>query len=171
MTLLTSPNFAVGADGREHRSATPAGLIQPQVGNPSTLPLIDLPDDRPGRQRPAGRDERLQGSERTGDPVALPARGSRSARSRAEPADQRADQPARCTVTPFVDLPHLSVVQILTTPHAAGSADAAAMNADSAIQLPLRIAFVAFFAVVIQETRDLPDLDLRRDAPTSRRWS
>jgi rod shape-determining protein MreC len=41
VTLITSPDFAVGATIENQNGAS--GLIQPQVGNPTTLMLNDLP--------------------------------------------------------------------------------------------------------------------------------
>ena len=41
VTLITSPNFAVGAMIESNQDS--AGLLQPQVGNPNTLMLNDLP--------------------------------------------------------------------------------------------------------------------------------
>ncbi len=116
VSLVTSPKFSVGAE-IENGSA-PSGLIQPQVGNPSTLTLIDLPANSSssvvsdqlvvtsGFKDP--HDPTLESYAPAGIPIGTV--------SSADPQNSIiANQDVQ--VTPLADLQHLSLVQILTRPH------------------------------------------------------
>ncbi len=113
VTLITSPKFAVGAMVED--GSNDAGVLQPAVGNQGALVLSSLPSTAKVAQ--------LQMVVTSGfsDP-ANPA--IHSYYPAGIPIGQVSNQDASTTVvtsqqvnvTPFVDLTHLSVVQILTRP-------------------------------------------------------
>jgi rod shape-determining protein MreC len=113
--LLTSPKFSVGAMIENDSQA--GGLIQPQVGNPSTLTLIDLPNDASnisynqlvvtnGFQDP--NNPAIESYAPPGIPI-----GTVSTTN----PQQSVLTSQQVQVTPLADLQNLSVVQILTRPH------------------------------------------------------
>jgi rod shape-determining protein MreC len=114
VSLITSPNFAVGAT-IENESGAP-GLIQPQVGDPSTLELNDLPSSSN-----VSRDQ-LVVTSGFQDPSAptiesyAPAGIPIGTVSSTDPQSSLL-QNQQVQVTPLADLQHLSLVQILTHPH------------------------------------------------------
>ncbi len=116
VSLVTSPKFSVGAEIQNGSGA--AGLIQPQVGNPSTLTLIDVPTDSSssvvsnqlvvtsGFKDP--HDPTLESYAPAGIPIGTV--------SSADPQSSILTN-GDVQVTPLADLQHLSLVQILTRPH------------------------------------------------------
>ena len=115
VNLITSPNFSVGAMIENDSQA--GGLIQPQVGNPSTLSLVDLPNDASniaynqlvvtnGFQDP--KDPTIESWAPPGIPI-----GTISTTN----PQQSVLTSQQVQVTPLADLQNLSLVQILTQPH------------------------------------------------------
>lgn len=117
VSLITSPNFSVGAMIESNSDS--AGLIQPQVGNPNTLELNDLPSSASngltnnqlvvtsGFQDPSNH--AVQSIYPPGIPIGTV--------SSTNPQNSVLTN-QQVQVTPLVDLQHLSLVQILTHPHA-----------------------------------------------------
>jgi rod shape-determining protein MreC len=113
VTLITSPKFAIGAEIATEDLA--AGLIQPDLGNPSTLELSDLPTNSnvsfgelvvtSGFQDPT--DKSIHSIAPPGIPIGTV--------SSSDPQTSVVEN-QQVTVTPSADLQHLSVVQILTRP-------------------------------------------------------
>jgi rod shape-determining protein MreC len=117
VSLITSPKFSVGAEIETYSGA--AGLIQPQVGDPSTLELVDLPTSSnvssgelvvtSGFQDPNA--PTVESFAPQGIPIGTV--------SSTNPENSLlTDQQVQ--VTPLADLQHLSLVQILTHPHHGG---------------------------------------------------
>lgn len=114
VSLLTSPDFAVGA--KVENNSGSAGLIAPEVGNPSTLQLSDLPTTAP--QVGTGQIIVTSGFQDSGNgaihslyPAGIPI-GTIS--SEDPQGSVLTNQPIQ--VTPLADLADLSTVQILTHP-------------------------------------------------------
>ena len=113
VALITSPKFSVGAM-IENEAGAP-GLIQPEVGNPSTLTLIDIPASSnvsfnqlvvtSGFRDPANR--AIQSFAPQGIPIGTV--------SSTNPQNSVLTS-QEVQVTPLADLQHLSLVQILTRP-------------------------------------------------------
>lgn len=114
VSLITSPKFSVGATIQNESGA--AGLIQPQVGNPSTLTLIDIPASSnvsfnqlvvtSGFKDP--HDPIIESYAPPGIPIGTV--------SSTNPQNSVLTN-QQVQVTPLADLQHLSLVQILTHPH------------------------------------------------------
>jgi rod shape-determining protein MreC len=116
VSLLTSPSFSVGA--MIESGTNSAGLLQPQVGNPSTLMLNDLPASASnglakqqlvvtsGFQDP--KNHEIRSEYPPGIPIGTV--------SSTNPQNSVLTD-AQVQVTPLVDFQHLSLVQILTRPH------------------------------------------------------
>ena len=113
VSLLTSPDFAVGAEVENNTGS--AGLIQPQAGNPSTLQLIDLPTTA---QVNTGQMVVTSGFKDPGEPSihSVYPRGIPIGTITSENAQTSVGTNQPLQVTPFADLPDLSAVQILTHP-------------------------------------------------------
>ncbi len=117
VSLITSPNFSVGAMIESNTESE--GLIQPQVGNPTTLTLIDLPASASNGLTKtqlvvtSGISDPSNPSIGSLYPAGIPI-GTVSS-TNPQNSVLTSDQ---VQVTPLVDLQHLSVVQILTRPHA-----------------------------------------------------
>jgi rod shape-determining protein MreC len=115
VTLLTSPDFAAGAMVAGNGGAT--GLIQPEAGNPSTLVLHNL-----ASSADVGSDNLIvtSGFKDQSDPLAqskYPPGIPIGTVSNEDP--QTSVQTSQeVNVTPLVDVADLSVVQVLTKPHA-----------------------------------------------------
>lgn len=117
VSLITSPKFSVGAEIETYSGA--AGLIQPQVGDPSILELVDLPTSSnvssgelvvtSGFQDPHAP---------TVESFAPPGIPIGTVSSTNPENSLLTDQQVQ--VTPLADLQHLSLVQILTDPHHGG---------------------------------------------------
>ncbi len=113
VSLITSPKFSVGATVENNSGAS--GLIQPEVGNPSTLTLINLPTNSnvaygnlvvtSGFVDP--HDPTIESFAPPGIPI-----GTVSSTS---PQNSLLTN-QQVQVTPLADLQHLSLVQILTRP-------------------------------------------------------
>jgi rod shape-determining protein MreC len=113
VSLLTSPDFAVGAMVENTRGS--AGLIQPEAGNPTTLQLLDLPTTA---QASTGQMVVTSGFKDPGQtaihslyPPGIPI-GTISSEN--PQTSVQTNQPLQ--VTPLADLQDLSAVQILTHP-------------------------------------------------------
>jgi rod shape-determining protein MreC len=115
--LITSPSFSVGATIES--GSNPEGLIQPQAGNPSTLTMIDLPQSAANGLSnsqlvvTSGIKDPHNSEIRSVYPAGIPI----GTVSSTNPQNSvLADQ--QVPVTPLVNFQHLSLVQILTRPHA-----------------------------------------------------
>ncbi len=118
VTELFGPNFAVGA---EDAVTGDPGVLQPAVGNPTSLQMVDLPAQATGIktgdmvvtsgfQDP--QDSRIHSLYPPGIPIGYISSSSPTALDNSVLNDQEAQ------VSPYADLHHLSVVQILTRPYA-----------------------------------------------------
>jgi rod shape-determining protein MreC len=120
VNLLTSPNFAVGAMvaiiGASAKSDS-AGLIQPKVGNPSTLVLQNLPTTA---QVGNGDLVVTSGFKDPSQPIAqsFAPPGIPIGNISSEDPQTGVQTSGQVDVSPSADLTHLSVVQVLTKPHA-----------------------------------------------------
>jgi rod shape-determining protein MreC len=114
VSLITSPNFAIGASIENNSGA--AGLIQPKVGDPGVLELIDLPTDSnvSEGQLVVTNDLKDPGSPtiQSYAPAGIPIGTVSSTNPQSSLLENQEEQ-----VTPVADLQHLSVVQILLNPH------------------------------------------------------
>lgn len=116
VTLITGPNFSVGAEVQNKEGVS--GLIQPKVGDPSTLTLGHLPTGSHvsagqlvvtnGFQDPTPSERYVESWAPQGIPIGTV--------SGANPENDLLTN-QQVQVTPLADLEHLSVVQILTRPH------------------------------------------------------
>ena len=113
VSLITSPNFAVGAMV-ENDSGAP-GLIQPRVGDPTTLMLNDLPSNSNVSNSQlvvtSGFKDPNAPTIESYAPPAIPIGTVSSENPQISVATSQQVQ-----VTPLADLQHLSLVQILTHP-------------------------------------------------------
>jgi rod shape-determining protein MreC len=124
VTELTDDNFAVGAVILDDKGD--AGELVPAVGNPNSLLLQYLPPHATDINQSGSVDRVVtSGFVDSTDPVihsyfppGIPI-GYVSSVNLATLLNQQ-----QVTVAPYVDLRHLSVVQILTRPHASGTASA-----------------------------------------------
>ena len=117
VSLITSPNFAIGAEVQNDLGAP--GVIQPQLGQPGTLVLNDLP------QSAHISNDQLVVTNGFRDPksptiesVAPPGIPIGKVSSTNPQSSVLTNQ--QVTVTPLADLQYLSLVQILTRPHSNG---------------------------------------------------
>jgi rod shape-determining protein MreC len=115
VTLITSPDFAVGA--MVENTAGDSGVLQPAVGNPGALELSGLPTTA---QVQTGQEVVTSGFQDTNDPAiksyypaAIPI-GQISSQN----PDSLVYTNQAVQVNPAVDLTHLSVVRVLTKPFA-----------------------------------------------------
>jgi rod shape-determining protein MreC len=114
VSLITSPNFAVGAEIENEAGA--AGLIQPKVGDPGVLVLNNLPTSS------TVANGQLVVTDGFKDPSAptvesyAPAGIPIGTVSSTDPQNSLLENQQE-QVTPLADLQHLSLVQILTHPH------------------------------------------------------
>ncbi|WP_249020292.1 rod shape-determining protein MreC [Conexibacter sp. S30A1] len=114
VSLITSSKFSVGAMIENESGA--AGLIEPQVGDPNALTLIDLPPNSnvsfnqlvvtSGFRDP--HDPAIQSFAPPGIPIGTVS----STNPQNSVLTNQEEQ-----VTPLADLQHLTLVQILTRPH------------------------------------------------------
>jgi rod shape-determining protein MreC len=114
VTLLTDPSYAVGAEVLAGNS-TYAGVLVPQAGNPTSLLLTDL---RPQAPVTYGQEVVTSGFIDPGNPAVhslYPPNIPIGTVSNQNTQDTIAND-QQVQVQPFVDLPSLSVVQILTRP-------------------------------------------------------
>jgi rod shape-determining protein MreC len=115
VNLLTSPNFAVGAMVASNGGS--AGLLQPKVGNPSTLVLQNLPATSQVGSNDlvvtSGFEDSSQQIAQSFSPPGIPI--GTIANENPQTSVQTSGQ---VSVSPLVDLTHLSEVQVLTRPHA-----------------------------------------------------
>jgi rod shape-determining protein MreC len=120
VTLISAPKFAVGAmieDTQGNTAQAYPGVLQPAVGDASSMVLSQLPSTAQVSQ---GQDVVTSGFEDSSNPAI------RSFYPRGIPIGQVSNLNAQDTVVtnqqvdvaPFVNLTQLSVVQILTKPHA-----------------------------------------------------
>jgi rod shape-determining protein MreC len=120
VTLITSPKFAVGAMVEDTQGSSAQGyygVLQPAVGNPDSLVLGSLPTTAQVSQ---GQDVVTSGFKDSGDPTI------ESYYPPGIPIGQISNQDAQNTVAtseqvdvaPFVNFTQLSLVQVLTKPHA-----------------------------------------------------
>lgn len=117
VSLITSPNFAIGAEVQNDLGAP--GVIQPKLGEPGTLVLDDLP------QSAHIANDQLVVTNGFQDPrsptiesVAPPGIPIGKVSSTNPQSSVLTNQ--QVTVTPLADLQYLSLVQILTRPHSNG---------------------------------------------------
>lgn len=113
VTELTGDKFAVGAEIDDPDGD--AGILQPAVGNPNSLLLEDLPpqtgDIQPGKSYPvvtSGFEDPADPVIKSWSPPGIPI-GYVSSVNENTVLNQQ-----DVTVTPYADLHHLSIVQILT---------------------------------------------------------
>ena len=117
VSLITSPSFSVGAMIQSNSASD--GLIQPEVGNPATLTLIDLPSSAANGLTnkqlvvTSGITDPHNSAIGSLYPAGIPIGTVSSANPQNSVLTSQTVQ-----VTPLVDLQHLSVVQVLTRPHA-----------------------------------------------------
>jgi rod shape-determining protein MreC len=117
VSLITSPSFSAGA--MIESGSNPQGLIQPQAGNPSTLTMIDLPASAANGLSnsqlvvTSGIKDRGNPAIHSNYPAGIPI-GTVSSTNPQNSVLTNQQVP----VTPLVNLQHLSLVQILTNPHA-----------------------------------------------------
>lgn len=114
VTELTGDKFAVGAEVEDAQGDT--GVLQPAVGNPSSLLLQDLPAHTTDITANAevvtsGFADKTNLKIHSLYPPGIPIGYVSNANADTLINDQQV------TVTPYVDLRHLSVVQILTRPN------------------------------------------------------
>ncbi len=117
VTLITDPKFAAGA--LITGTSGVSGVLQPDVGDPSTLQLTDiLPDE--ASQVQSSQVVVTSGFQDTNDPnvesyfpPGIPI-GTVSSQTPANSITLNQE----VQVTPFVNLPELTAVQVLTRPHA-----------------------------------------------------
>jgi rod shape-determining protein MreC len=114
VSLITSPNFAVGATIENQSGAS--GLIQPKVGDPSTLVLTNLPASSNVSNNQlvvtSGFQYRRAPTIESFAPAGIPIGTVSSTDPQSSLLESQSVQ-----VTPLADLQHLSLVQILTRPH------------------------------------------------------
>jgi rod shape-determining protein MreC len=110
VSLITSPNFAIGASIENQSGA--AGLIQPQVGDLGVLELINLPTDSNVSDGQLVVTNDLRDSKnptiQSYAPAGIPIGTVSSTNPQSSLLENRSER-----VTPLADLQHLSVVQIL----------------------------------------------------------
>lgn len=117
VTLITDPKFAAAAMIEDTTGVS--GVLQPDVGNPSTLQLTDIPTAS-SSQVQTGQVVVTSGFRDTNDPVIesyYPPGIPIGTISTQNPQDSITTN-QQVQVTPFVNLAQLSVVQVLTKPHA-----------------------------------------------------
>jgi rod shape-determining protein MreC len=116
VSLVTSPKFSVGAEIENNTGA--AGLIQPQLGNPTTLTLINVPTNSSSSIAPdqlvvtSGFKDPNDPTIESYAPAGIPIGTVSSSNPQNSVLTNQDVQ-----VTPLADLQHLSLVQILTHPH------------------------------------------------------
>ncbi len=114
VSLITSPNFSVGATIQNTSGAS--GLIQPRVGDPSTLMLNDLPQTANVSNNllvvTSGFKDRNAPTVQSWAPPGIPIGTVSSTNPQSSVLENQQVQ-----VTPLADLQYLSLVQILTNPH------------------------------------------------------
>ncbi|HEX3617477.1 MAG TPA: rod shape-determining protein MreC [Solirubrobacteraceae bacterium] len=110
VSLITSPNFAIGASIENQSGA--AGLIQPQVGDLGVLELINLPPDSNVSDGQLVVTNDLRDAKnptvQSYAPAGIPIGTVSSTNPQSSLLENRSER-----VTPLADLQHLSVVQIL----------------------------------------------------------
>lgn len=121
VTELNDPRFGVGAQIED--PAGDAGLLQPAVGNPTSLLLQYLPPHASGIQNgdivvTSGFVDSRNPRIRSYFPPGIPIGSVSTPNSTIQTSLLNQQQ---VSVTPYVDLRHLSVVQILTQPYPGGS--------------------------------------------------
>lgn len=114
VSLITSPKFAVGAMIENSEGAP--GVIQPRVGDPTTLMLNDLPSSSNVSSGQLVVTSGFQDPHAPGIESFAPAGIPIGTVSSTNPQSSLiANQQVQ--VTPLADLQHLTLVQILTKPH------------------------------------------------------
>ncbi len=117
VTLITDPKFAVGATIMGTTGVS--GVLQPDVGNPSALQLTDIPPDDSSQVQTL-QTVVTSGFTDTNDPTIqsyYPPGIPIGQISTQDPNDSITTN-QQVQVTPFVNLTQLSVVRVLTKPHA-----------------------------------------------------
>jgi rod shape-determining protein MreC len=113
VSLITSPNFSVGATVQNQLGAS--GLIEPQVGNPSTLVLSYLPTTANVSNSQlvvtSGWIDKKDPTIESFAPPGIPIGTVSSSNPQNSVLESQ-----QVTVTPIADLQYLSLVQILTRP-------------------------------------------------------
>jgi rod shape-determining protein MreC len=115
VTLLTSPNFSVGA--QIQNTTGTAGLLQPAVGDPTSLRLNDLPASAQISASQMVVTSGFVDSKHPSIDSIYPAGIPIGKVSSADPQNSLLTS-QQVEVTPFVDFTDLSTVQVLTKPHA-----------------------------------------------------
>jgi rod shape-determining protein MreC len=115
VSLITSPKFSVGAMIENGTDA--AGLIQPKIGNPSTLTLINLPNNANDLSPSqlvvtSGFKDPSDPTIESWAPAGIPIGTVSSSNPQSSVLTSQQVQ-----VTPLADIQQLSLVQILTHPH------------------------------------------------------
>ncbi|HWD69753.1 MAG TPA: rod shape-determining protein MreC [Solirubrobacteraceae bacterium] len=114
VSLVTSPDFSVGATIQNTSGAS--GLIQPRVGDPSTLMLNDLPATANVSNDQlvvtSGFRDKNDPTIESFAPAGIPIGTVSSTNPQSSVLENQQVQ-----VTPLADLQYLSLVQILTKPH------------------------------------------------------
>jgi rod shape-determining protein MreC len=114
VSLITSPNFSVGATIQNTSGAS--GLIQPRVGDPSTLTLDDLPATANVSNNmlvvTSGFTGGSSSTIESWAPAGIPIGTVSSTNPQSSVLENQ-----QVTVTPLADLQYLGLVQILTKPH------------------------------------------------------
>jgi rod shape-determining protein MreC len=116
VSLLTSPSFSVGATIEDQNGAS--GLLQPTVGNPTSLQLNDLPTDSASQLQPSQLVVTSGFGDGTGSKIhSLYPPGIPIGTVSSQNPQNSVLINQQVNVTPLVDLQHLTMVQILTHPH------------------------------------------------------
>ena len=114
VSLITSPGFSVGATIQNQSGAS--GLIQPRVGDPSTLMLNNLPATANVSNNQlvvtSGFRDQNDPTVESFAPPGIPIGTVSSTNPQSSVLENQQVQ-----VTPLADLQYLSLVQILTNPH------------------------------------------------------
>lgn len=114
VSLITSPDFAVGATIENSEGAP--GVIQPRVGDPTTLTLNDLPSSSNVSSGQlvvtSGFQDPHAPAVESFAPAGIPIGTVSSTNPQSSLLESQQVQ-----VTPLADLQHLTLVQILTKPH------------------------------------------------------
>jgi rod shape-determining protein MreC len=115
VSLITSPNFSVGATIQNEDGAS--GLIQPLAGDPTTLTLIDLPQTANVESSQLVVTSGFTGGTKAPTVESWAPQGIPIGTVSSANPQNSVLQNEQVSVAPLADLQYLSLVQILTKPH------------------------------------------------------